>query len=126
VAAKRPRAIGSSPQPTIAQHFVGRAPTVRATYNRLLDAAAPFGEVRQEPKKTSIHLTLRSAFAGIATRRDALILTIKSAADIDSPRIIHRDQASSNRWHLEIRLDRPEQVDRELMAWLKHSADLSR
>jgi Domain of unknown function (DUF5655) len=115
-----------SPEPTIAQHFVGRAAAVRATYDRLVRVAESFGAVRQEPKKTSIHLTSRTAFAGIATRRDTLILTIKSAVDIDSPRIIRHDQASSRRWYLEIRLDKPEQVDRELKTWLKRSADLSR
>ena len=113
------------PEPTIAQHFVGRAPAVRKTYDRIVRVAESLGPVRQEPKKTCIHLTRHTAFAGIATRRDGLILTIKSAADIDSPRIIRRDQASANRWYLEIRLDKPEQVDRELTSWLKQSVDLS-
>lgn len=115
----------SSPQPTIALHFVGRAAAVREIYDRLVRVAESFGPIRQEPKKTSIHLTIGSAFAGIATRHDALILTIKSTAEIDSPRVIRRMQASANRWYLEIRLDRPEQVDRELTSWLKRSIDLS-
>ena len=81
----------SSPQPTIALHFVGRAAAVREIYDRLVRVAESFGPIRQEPKKTSIHLTIGSAFAGIATRRDALILTIKSTAEIDSPRVVRRD-----------------------------------
>ena len=113
------------PEPTIEQHFAGRAPAVRATYDRIVQAASRFGAVRQEPKKTSIHLTRRTAFAGIATRRDALILTLKSAVDIRSPRISRRDQASPNRWHVEIRLDDPAQVDRELITWLKRAVDLA-
>jgi hypothetical protein len=80
---------------------------------------------KEDPKKTSIHLTRRTAFAGIATRKDALILTIKSAADIRSPRIVKREQASANRWHLEVRLDDPAQVDRELKSWLRDAMQLS-
>ena len=72
----------------------------------------------EEPKKTSIHLVARTAFAGVATRRSALILTLKSAKDIRSPRIEKREQASANRWHLEIRLAKPADVDRLLTTWL--------
>ena len=111
--------------PTIEQHFAGRAPAVRATYDRIVAAARSFGPVRQEPKKTSIHLARGTAFAGVATRKAALILTIKSATDIRSRRIIKREQASANRWHLEVRLDDPRQVDRELEGWLKKAFELA-
>ena len=110
---------------TVSQHFEGRAPAVRAIYKQITGAARAVGPFKEEPKKTSIHLARKSAFAGIATRKDALILTIKSAADIRSPRIVKREQASANRWHLEIRLDAPEQVDRELKAWLREAMQLS-
>jgi hypothetical protein len=78
-------------------------PAQQAIDERLLHAARTIGPFTADPKKTSIHLMRRSAFAGIATREDALQLTIKSAADINSPRIVKREQASANRWHLEIR-----------------------
>ena len=111
--------------PIVQQHFRGRAPAVWAIYQQILGAAGVFGAFAQEPKKTSIHLVRKSAFAGVATRKDALILTLKSATDIRSRRIVKREQASAHRWHLEIRLDDPTQVDAELKAWLKRSIDLS-
>jgi hypothetical protein len=112
-------------KPAVRHHFEGRSPTVRDIYTRIVGAARAVGPVREEPKKTSIHLVRRSAFAGIATRKDALILTIKSAADIRSRRIVKREQASAHRWHLEIRLDDPAQVDDELTSWLTASIRLS-
>ena len=112
------------PEPTIAQHFAGRTPSVRETYERIVRTVPRLGEVRQEPKKTPIHLSRRTAFAGIVTRRDALILTIKSTVDIDSPRVIKHEQLSAHRWHLQVRLNDPAQVDRELMSWLQRAADL--
>src|SRR6266516_7626119 len=99
--------------------MVTMTPPVSAIYKRLLNTAKAIGPFTEDPKKTSIHLTRSTAFAGIATRKSALILTIKSATDIKSPRIFKREQASANRWHLEVRLEDPKQIDAELKAWLK-------
>lgn len=103
---------------TVAQHFEDRTPTVRAIYDRILAAAKRLGPFQEEPKKTSIHLARKTAFAGVATRKNALILTLKSATDLKSPRIGKHERASANRWHLEVRLDDPAQVDAELEGWL--------
>ena len=111
--------------PTISQHFKDRDPAVWTIYGRILDAANAFGPFEQEPKKTSIHLVRRSAFAGVATRKNALILTVKSATDIKSARISKREQVSAHRWYLEVRLDDPKQVDAQLKSWLKKSIDLA-
>jgi hypothetical protein len=104
---------------TVAQHFSGRDPTVKATYAALLRAARALGPVREEPKKTSIHLVRNTAFAGVATQRAGLILTLKAPADIKSPRIRKHEHASANRWHLDLRLETPGEVDAELRDWLR-------
>jgi hypothetical protein len=88
---------------TVESHFDGKDPAVRATYLRLLGAARVLGPVVEEPKKTSIHLMRHTAFAGVATRRSSLILTLKSAKDVRNARIHKREQTSAHRWHLEIR-----------------------
>ena len=106
-------------------HFAKADPAVLATYRKILETARGFGPVEEDPKKTSIHLVRRTAFAGVATRRSSLILTVKSTADIPSPRVARREQASASRWHLEIRLEKPAQVDRELTAWLRAAYEIS-
>lgn len=111
--------------PALAAHFDGRPPVVREIYDRLVETAKQFGPVRQEAKKTSIHLARRTAFAGIATRRDGVILTLKSATDIRSPRVVRREQASANRWHLELKLTDPRQVDKQVAAWLARAMEIS-
>ena len=111
--------------PTIEQHFATRAPNVRSTYAALVKAAEALGPVRQEAKKTSIHLVRRTAFAGVSTRVSWLVLTLKSATDIRSPRVIKREQASAGRWHLEVRLESPREVDREIRDWLKKGYEIS-
>ena len=56
----------SSTGHTIKEHFENRASEVKATYAAILDAAKKLGPVKEEAKKTSIHLVRKSAFAGVA------------------------------------------------------------
>ena len=111
--------------PTLEQHFVGREAVVRVIYEELIRASRAFGPFEQEPKKTSIHLARKSAFAGVATRKDALLLTLKSSGNTADPRVSKHEQASANRWHLEIRLTDPKQVGRKLKSWLKAAYEVS-
>lgn len=110
---------------TVAAHFTDRAPEVRRIYDRILGAARKLGPSREDPKKTSIHLVRRTAFAGVATRKNALVLTLKSATDIASERVSRRERASANRWHLEVWLEKAADVDRELTTWLKRAYELA-
>jgi hypothetical protein len=112
--------------PSVEDHFRDRDPKVRAIYDRILAAARSHGAVMEDPKKTSIHLNRRTAFAGIATRRESLILTLKLGRDLPSSRISKHEQASANRWHLEIRLVEPEQVDAELQEWIEEAFRLAK
>lgn len=111
--------------PTLAAHFVRREPVVREIYDRLLASARAWGTVREDPKKTSVHLTRRTAFAGVATRKDAIVLTLKAPADIRSRRIAKHEQVSTNRWHLEVRLTQPSDIDAELVRWIQRSYEMS-
>ena len=100
-------------------------PAQLAIYERLLSAAKSIGDFAEDPKQTSIHLTRKSAFAGVTTRKNALLLTIKLPADIRSPRIVKHQRASARRWYLDVRLESPQSVDRELKGWLKEAMALS-
>jgi len=109
----------------VKDHFAGKEPVVAKIYDHLLKQARLFGAVKEDPKKTSIHLNNVSAFAGVATRKSAIILTIKSDRDIDSPRIHRSEQTSASRFHHEVKLTAPSDVDAELIRWLKKAYSLS-
>lgn len=123
MATRQPHALTKSH--TVREHFEGKDPRVLETYEAVVMAARTFGPMLESPKKTSIHLDRKAAFAGVATRKTSLILTIKSAADIDSPRVIRHQQTSPGRWHLEVRLEQPADVDRELVGWLRNAYALA-
>ena len=74
---------------------------------------------------TPIHLVRSSAFAGVATRSNSLVLTLKAARNVESARVRRAEQTSPNRWHLEIPLATPNDVDAELRAWLQQAYELA-
>ena len=110
---------------TVKSHFEGKDASVKRIYDRLLQAAAKLGPILEEPKKTSIHLVNKTALAGVATRKSALVLTIKSDRKLSSPRIHKSEQTSANRFHHEVKLTTPAEVDSELVQWLKDAYALS-
>ena len=109
----------------VKSHFERSAATVAATYEAIVREAKRFGTIREEPKKTSIHLARRTAFAGVAVQRAALILTIKSDGDIKNTRVRKREQVSANRWHIEVKLTTPAEVDSQVRGWLQRAYSLA-
>ena len=110
---------------TVESHFEGKDDSVRRIYDRLLKEARRFGPVMEEPKKTSIHLVNRTAFAGVATRQHALILTIKSDRKLSSPRIHKSEQTSVKRFHHQVKVNSLAEIDSELVSWLQDAYALS-
>jgi len=114
------------PSHSIDEHFAGKAAEVRDTYDALLRVARGFGKVGEEAKKTSIHLVARSAFAGVVTRREKIVLTIKSPVDVKGSRVAKCERLSANRWHFDVHLSAPSQVDDVVEGWLRRAYEISR
>src|SRR3954469_21044988 len=110
--------------PGVDAHFSGRSPHVLQIYRRIVDASSALGPVEEDPKKTSIHLNRRVAFAGVQARKDALILTLKSDRDVKHRRVHKTEQTSANRWHFEVKLTTPEEVDDQIRKWIEASYEL--
>lgn len=111
---------------SVESHFDGRSTVVREIYNTILNIARDFGPFTEVPKKTSIHLDRKSAFAGIQTRNEFLILTVKSPVELFDPRIGKREHISANRWYFEVKLSSPDEVDAEIADWLRKGYEISR
>jgi len=109
----------------VEKHFENKSPTVREIYDGLIQKVKSFGNVQEEPHKTSIHLLNQTAFAGVATRKDYLLLTIKTDHPIESSRVTKTEQVSRNRFHLLIKLESLKEIDSELLRWLKDAYKLS-
>lgn len=91
---------------------------------KLVEAVERDG-ARVEPKDKSIHLCRKTAFAGIHPRKSAVLLNIRSAAPIDSPRIRKVERVSANRYHNEMLLTEAADLDEQLRGWLADAAELT-
>ncbi len=101
-------------------------PKVQTLYNHLLNSVNQFGRVGIEEKKASIHLTKRSAFAGVHPRKDYFILNIVSDKPITSSRIKKTEQVSKSRFHNEVKIESEGEINSELLEWLKTAYELMR
>lgn len=110
---------------TVSSHFEGKSPNVRKIYDQLVKVLRQFGPISEDPKKTSIHLVNATALAGVATRKEYLILTIKSECQLTSQRIHKAEKVSAKRFHYEVKLISPAEIDDELIGWLKEAYALS-
>jgi len=110
---------------TIDGLFANKEEVVRDIYDRLLDALRPMGPFHVEPKKTSIHLVHTVGFAGVHPRKSYVYLNLRTAKPITSPRVIKTEHISKNRYHNEIKIATPDDVDEELRTWLKDAFSLS-
>src|ERR1041384_3108848 len=96
---------------TVQSHFDKCSPAVAATYTRILEASGKLGPYTQEPKKTSIHLVRRTAFAVVARGTPVWIPPLECARARKHKRIAKGKQAGAKRGHGEPRREEPEQVD---------------
>jgi hypothetical protein len=110
---------------SVSDHFVNKEPVVRELYDQLMSLLRTFGPVEEDPKKTSIHLNHKSALAGVETRKDCLLLNIKSDHQIKSPRVEKAERISAKRFHHKVRISSPKDLDEELKSWLHEAYLLS-
>lgn len=99
--------------------FAGKDEIVQEIYTRLLEALRTIGPVQEDAKKTSIHLVHTTGFAGVHPRKSYLYLNLRTDAPIENPRITKTEQVSKNRFHNELKLTSPDEIDEELLGWLR-------
>jgi hypothetical protein len=107
-------------------HLRDKDPIVAKIYERLITELQKFGQVKIEPKKTSIHLVNRFGFAGVYTRKEYINLEVHLNRKLTSKRVSKVEQASTNRFHHTIRLSDVNAVDKELLTWLREAYDLKK
>jgi hypothetical protein len=100
-------------------------PASRSIYLSLLASARTLGPYSVEVKKTCVHLVRATAFAGVHFRKEHLLITVKAAQAIASPRVFRTLQASKQRWYVDVKLHSAAELDAELMAWMRGSYELS-
>lgn len=118
----------TTPTYTVEALLSGRDEVAERIYARLRTALRIVGPVGEDPKKTSIHLTAGpggTAFAGVHPRRAAILLNIRTASALASPCIRKVEQVSKHRFHNELLLESPDDVDAQVTDWHRAAYALS-
>jgi hypothetical protein len=82
-------------------------------------AGARFAGSRRES-----NAALTQAFAGIHPRKEHLVVTVKAAGPIRSSRVFKSEQVSKSRWHHEVKVVVAQDIDAELLGWLREAYEL--
>jgi hypothetical protein len=103
---------------TLAHHFRGKPPAIRALFKEVVAAIRAIGPVRVLPEKTRIAFQVRMSFAQITPRQAWLDGHLVLARRLDHPRF-RRVDTFSPRNHLHVfRLTQPGDIDADFRAWL--------
>ena len=100
------------------EHFRGRNPDLRGTFNVLVRRLRKLGPVKVDPVKTSINLTARHHFAGVSVRGTFLRLGFLSDHRIEDSRIVHIERLGPNKFGHSIVLESVADLDDVVMDWL--------
>ena len=103
---------------TLAHHFRGKPPAVRALFRQVAAAIRAIGPVRVLPEKTRIAFQVRMSFAQVTPRREWLDGHVVLARRLAHPRF-RQVQTISPRNHVHVfRLSSPGDLDADFRAWL--------
>jgi F0F1-type ATP synthase delta subunit len=107
-------------------HLTDKEAVVKRIYDRLITELKKFGQLKIEPKKTSIHLGNCFGFAGVYSRKNYINLEVHLNYKLTSKRVTKVEQASANRFHHTIKLTSETDVDKELLNWLHEAYELKK
>ncbi len=110
---------------TVEEHFLNKEPHVRPLYEWLLISVRELGDVQEAPKKTSIHLDHHKSFAGVYTRQSYINVRFRLDHPIQDSRILKVEKLSKRRYLMTVKLEDLDEIDDQLMGWLKEAYELS-
>ena len=114
--------------------YFDQRPQEAALYEALfqrLCGAVPDASVKVQKSQISFYGRRLFAAASIPVRRKrswpehCLLVTFGLAFRLDSPRIAVAVEPYPNRWTHHVVIDRPEQLDEELMGWVRDAYDFA-
>ena len=106
---------------SLASHFAGKPPVVRAVFEAVLTAVRRHGPVTVLPEKTRIAFQVRMSFAQLTPRRQWVDGHVVLARRVEHGRF-RKIETISRRNHVHhFRLFTPADVDAEVSGWLKEA-----
>jgi hypothetical protein len=104
---------------SVDDHFEGKDTQLRELYDALISKLQRFGPVRVDAVQTSINLISKHHFGGITVQKSALRLGFIASEKIEASRIVRAQRLGPNKVGHSVKLHSLEDIDEELLDWLR-------
>lgn len=105
-------------------HLKNKSPQVIAIFDKLIREMNKFGEITLNPVKTSVQMRSGATFLSIKPKKDYLEIEFQLGEEVDKLPVYKNIRISKNRvLHFAI-LKSPQEVNTQLISWLKKSYEL--
>jgi predicted transport protein len=105
--------------------FAKRLPELKKLYEKIVKEIKKFGEFREEALPSAVIMfKTKSIFLAIRIKKDHLAVGFFLDEVENVPPVSKYIQTSKNRWAHEVLVDRPEDIDKQLINWMKRSYKL--
>lgn len=110
----------------VADHFENKAPSIRATYDKLITELKKIGPITVNPVKHGIMIKAATTFVALKPKRDRLDLEFILNKEIVDFSVHKTVRYSPRRFAHFVALEKPGDVTRKLIKWLRDSYELVR
>ena len=109
---------------SIEDHLKNKSDNIKETVIKLIEEIQKLGRIEFNPVKSTIQVRAGATFLSIKPKKDLIELELQLTYEVSEFPIVKSVRISSNRvWHL-IYIDNLEDIDPQLLTWIKESYDL--
>jgi hypothetical protein len=105
--------------------FFGKGERTRQLYIALTDRVKVFGEVEIHAGKWGITIRRLSTFLSVLIEKNHLTLVFISLVPIDEFPVYQNYQHTSNRFSNSVKIESQDEIDDQLLGWLKQAWELA-
>jgi hypothetical protein len=105
-------------------HFEGKDPLLQEIFDRLVSLMKEFGPLRVDAVKRNINLIAKHHLGGVEVQKKALRLGFVNDEPLESERFVRVTRLGPHRVGHTVKLHSLEDVDDELLGWLRRAYDL--
>lgn len=105
----------------LADHFEGKEPALRRTFDRLVATVRRCGPVTVYAQKSRIVFMVRVRFGGVVVKKHSIDFALWLTRRIEHPRLVKTETFGARSYGAHFRLTRPEDVDRALEGLIREA-----
>jgi len=107
----------------IGKHFIGKPDALKATFDKIISKVTAFGHIQINSLNGAITIAGKSTFLAFKIRKDYIELEILSDIEISEFPVYKTFRVSKSRVALFVRIQSPDEVDEQLLGWIKVAYD---